>query len=140
MKHETWNMTLALSSRLKLLKTFKGMNTSTIQIEVTRDDSQMISDIRWIAPDGGVDAYQESKSAFLGLWDGAARECLRIDLWTGKMMVDEMNDFMFQSLMGMADTFARATRNVALAEELKGFAREFHRKAIEALDAENAAS
>ncbi len=113
------------------------MNNSTIQIDVTRDESQMITDIRWMAPDGGVDAYQTAKAAFLGLWDGEARESLRIDLWTGKMMVDEMNDFLFQSMMGMADTFARATRNVALSDEMKAFAKEFHRKASEALEAEN---
>lgn len=113
------------------------MNTSHIQIEVTRDSAQMIDSIRWKAPDGGVDSFQEAKAAFLGLWDGAARESLRIDLWTGKMMVDEMNDFMFQTIMGMADTFARATRNAALSEELKNFAREFHRKASAALEEEN---
>lgn len=116
------------------------MNTSTIQIEVTRDTAQMIDNIQWKAPDGGVDAFQEAKAAFIGLWDGAARESLRIDLWTGKMMVDEMNDFMFQSIMGMADTFARATRNTALAEELKTFARDFHGKATTALEKENNAS
>lgn len=111
------------------------MNTSTIQIEVTRDDAQMIEAIRWSAPDGGVDQLQNAKAAFLGLWDGEAKESLRIDLWTGKMMVDEMNDFLYQSLMGMADTYARATRNADLAQEMKNFAKNFHKKATEALDA-----
>ncbi len=113
------------------------MNTSNIEIEVTRDAAQMIDSIRWKAPDGGVDAFQDAKAAFIGLWDGAARESLRIDLWTGKMMVDEMNDFLYQSIMGMAETFVRATRNTALSEEMKTFAREFHRKASAALEAEN---
>ncbi len=109
------------------------MNTSVIQIEVTRDDAQMIQDIRWTAPDGGVDTFQEAKAAFLGLWDGEAKESLRIDLWTSKMMVDEMADFLFQSMMGMADTFARATQNTELAGELKTFAKDFHKKAVEAI-------
>ncbi len=116
------------------------MSTSTIQIEVTRDEAQMIDSIRWMAPDGGVENFQDSKAAFLGLWDGAARESLRIDLWTGKMMVDEMNDFLYQTIMGLADTYVRATRNGALAEEMKTFAKEFHRKASAALEAENNAS
>jgi gliding motility-associated protein GldC len=112
------------------------MNTSTIQIEVTRDDEKMIESIRWSAPDGGVDSYQAAKAAFLGLWDGEAKESLRIDLWTGKMMVDEMNDFLFQSIMGMSDTYARATRNMDLANEMKAFAKSFHKKATDALNAD----
>ncbi len=109
------------------------MSTSVIQIEVTRDDAQMIQDIRWSAPDGGVDTFQDAKAAFLGLWDGEAKESLRIDLWTSKMMVDEMVDFLFQSMMGMADTFGRATRNADLATELKTFAKDFHKRAQEAV-------
>lgn len=95
----------------------------------------MIETIRWNAPDGGVDDFQASKAAFLGLWDGEAKESLRIDLWTGKMMVDEMNDFLYQSIMGLADTYARATRNGDLAQEMKNFAKTFHMKATEALNA-----
>ena len=65
------------------------------------------------------------------LWDGTEKTALRIDLWTKKMMVDEMNDFFFQTLMTMADTYTRATRNEALSEEMKAFARDFKKKADE---------
>jgi len=52
------------------------------------------------------------------------------------MMVDEMNDFFFQSLMGMAESYVRATRNETLGNEMKQFARTFHKKATDMLNAE----
>ena len=109
------------------------MHQSQININITLDADKMPEQIQWHAPDGGVDGLQEAKGMLLGLWDGNEKSALRIDLWTQKMMVDEMNDFFYQSFMGMADTYLRATRNEALAKELKDFARSFHKKAMDAL-------
>jgi hypothetical protein len=44
------------------------------------------------------------------------------------MMVDEMADFYYQTLMGMADTFIRATQDQELANEMKDFAKSFYKK------------
>lgn len=109
---------------------------SQINIKITLDEDKMPDDIQWQAPDGGVPDFQKAKGLLLGLWDGDEKTALRIDLWTSKMMVDEMNDFFFQSLMGMAETFQRATRNEELANELKFFAKEFLKKANDQLAAE----
>jgi gliding motility-associated protein GldC len=110
---------------------------STINIEIELDEEKMPEVIRWKAPDGGVDDMQEAKAVFLGLWDGQEKAALRIDLWTKKMMVDEMNDFFYQTFFGLADTYARATRNGDLAKEMKEFAKSFHKKATDAMNAEN---
>jgi len=107
---------------------------SNINIQVELDGDKMPDKIEWNAPDGGVDGLQEAKAMLLGLWDGNEKSALRIDLWTKKMMVDEMNDFYYQTLYGMADTFARATKNQELANELKEFAKDFLKKASEALE------
>ncbi|MBA3829714.1 MAG: gliding motility protein GldC [Taibaiella sp.] len=107
---------------------------STINIHVELDEDKMPESIEWFAPDGGVEEPQIAKAILLGLWDGEEKSALRIDLWTNKMMVDEMNDFFFQTLFGMSDTYLRATKNEALAAELKEFAKAFHKKAIEALE------
>jgi gliding motility-associated protein GldC len=110
---------------------------SNINIQIELDEDKMPSTIEWNAPDGGVEGLQKAKGMLLGLWDGEEKSALRIDLWTSKMMVDEMNDFFFQSLMGMADTYNRATRNGALAAEMKEYAKTFIKKATAALE-ENA--
>ena len=64
----------------------------------------------------------------LAFWDGADKSALRIDLWTKEMMIDEMGDFYYQTLMTMADTFSRATRQEALVDDLKNFAKSFYQK------------
>lgn len=107
---------------------------SNINIQVELDEDKMPETIQWNAPDGGIDGLQEAKAILLGLWDGNEKSALRIDLWTKKMMVDEMNDFYYQTFYGMADTFARATKNTELANELKEFAKDFLKKASDALE------
>ncbi|MBS1773289.1 MAG: gliding motility protein GldC [Bacteroidetes bacterium] len=111
---------------------------SNINIQVLLDEEKMPETIEWNAPDGGVEEMQESKAILLGLWDGQEKSALRIDLWTKKMMVDEMNDFFYQTLYGMSDTYLRATKNAALADELKAFAKDFLKKASDALEKEEA--
>ena len=103
-----------------------------LQVELAEDN--MPENIAWIAPDGGVKEWQNSKAVLLGLWNGEAKEAARIDLWTSKMLVNEMNDFFYQTFIGMADTYHRATKNDALTAELKEFASAFYKKATDALD------
>jgi gliding motility-associated protein GldC len=64
----------------------------------------------------------------ISFWDGKERAALRIDLWTKEMMVDEMADFYYQTMMTMADTFERATHQAELVNEMKGFAKTFYTK------------
>ena len=108
---------------------------SNINIQIELDEDKMPETIEWNAPDGGEPNYNKAKAIMLGIWDGEEKTALRIDLWTKKMMVDEMADFMYQSLFGMADTFQRATQNAELAKEIKTFAKDFHKKAIDAINA-----
>lgn len=106
--------------------------TSNINIQVTLDGEKMPERIEWTAPDGGVSEAQKAKAILVGFWDGEEKSALRIDLWTNKMMVDEMNDFFFQTFYGMADTYIRATKNEELAQELRAFAKSFLKKATDA--------
>jgi hypothetical protein len=53
------------------------------------------------------------------------------------MMVDEMADFFYQNMMGMADTYLRATRLEDQANDMKEFARQFYKKFRESQIAEN---
>jgi len=43
-------------------------------------------------------------------------------------MIDEMGDFYYQMLMGMADSFNRSTNQQELSDELKAFAKQFFEK------------
>jgi gliding motility-associated protein GldC len=101
---------------------------STITIDVNLDHGRTPESISWSATDSTMDKARDAKAMMVSFWDGAEKTSLRIDLWTKQMMVDEMADFYYQSMMSMADTFERATRQAELVKEMKNFAREFYRK------------
>jgi len=102
------------------------MNKSTITIDVTLDKDRIPNSIEWKASDTGSENVQKASAMMLAFWDGAEKTALRIDLWTKEMMVDEMVDFFYQTMMTMADTYGRATSDAKQVETMKKFAREFH--------------
>jgi gliding motility-associated protein GldC len=104
------------------------MNKSTITIEVLTDDNRVPNSILWTASDTTAEENQKAKAMMLAFWDGAEKAALRIDLWTKDMMVDEMADFFYQTMMTMADTYGRATKHAEMVEEMKTFAKDFYEK------------
>ena len=104
------------------------MNKSTIRIDVTLDDNRVRESISWSASDTTIENSQKAKAFMLALWDGADKTALRIDLWTKEMMVDEMADFFYQTMMTMADTYGRATNHHEMVDEMKVFAKDFYNK------------
>lgn len=104
------------------------MHKSSISIEIELDENKVPQQIRWIASDSTADMMQTAKSMMVAFWDGADKSALRIDLWTKDMMVDEMADFYYQTMMGMADTYLRATQQKELVDEMKQFAKDFYKK------------
>ena len=104
------------------------MRQSTIKIDVLLDPNKIPEQINWQATDSSADMTQKAKAMCIAFWDGADKTALRIDLWTKDMMVDEMGDFYYQMLMGMADSFKRATNQQGLSDELKVFAKDFFEK------------
>src|SRR5664279_6046554 len=101
---------------------------STITIDVELDNDKVPQHIKWKASESTADMAQQSKAMMLSFWDGADKAAMRIDLWTKEMMVDEMADFYYQTMMGMADTFNKATKKEALVSDMKNFAKDFYKK------------
>lgn len=114
------------------------MNKHSININVHLDNEKMPEHIDWSATGSNAEDPKAAKGMLLSLWDGTEKTALRIDLWTKKMMVDEMNDFFFQTIMTMADTYTRATRDEDLSNEMRAFARDFKAKADKKLMDEEA--
>lgn len=110
---------------------------STITIDVTLDPTRMPEDIQWSATESSIKDPRQAKAMILSFWDGEDKSALRIDLWTRKMMVDEMADFFFQTMMSMADTYDRATKQTELVNEMKQFAQNFYQKFQQAQIKEN---
>lgn len=104
------------------------MHNSTINIDVHLDEQKVPQSIQWKASDSTADMAQPARAMMVAFWDAADKSALRIDLWTKEMMVDEMADFYYQTLMGMADTYMRATQQKEMMEDMKAFAKEFYKK------------
>ena len=102
------------------------MKTSEIKFTVSLDNNNLPEKIDWSASD--ANEQSTSKSIMITLWDAKENNTLRIDLWTKDMMVDEMKIFYHQCLLSMADTFERATGEVTMAKEMRGFAQHFGEK------------
>ena len=100
---------------------------SEIKINVETDENRIPEKLTWSAQDGGID-NEEAKAAFLSIWDHQKQETLRIDLWTKEMPVDEMKKFFHQILVGMSDTFYRATDDKKMTETMKDFCAYFAEK------------
>jgi gliding motility-associated protein GldC len=110
---------------------------STITIDVSLDQTRMPESITWSASESTIDSARKARAMILSFWDGADKTALRIDLWTKEMMVDEMADFFFQTMMSMADTYERATKQTELVKDMKRFAQEFYSKFQESQIKEN---
>ena len=104
------------------------MIQSTISIDVNLDEQKIPHQILWSATQSSSEEKQEAKAMMISFWDGKEKAALRIDLWTKEMMVDEMADFYYQTMMTMADTFERATHQKELVGEMKDFAKGFYAK------------
>lgn len=102
-------------------------NTSEIKFLVELDENRVPEKLMWSAKDGGVEA-QEAKAIMLSIWDGKAKESMRIDLWTKDMPVDEMKIFFHQTLVAMSDTFKRATNDEKMSDTMKDFCDYFAEK------------
>ncbi len=111
------------------------MSNSTITIDVHLDKDKVPDNISWKA--STADEPQIAKAMLVAFWDGAEKTALHVDLWTKEMMVDEMADFFYQTLMGMADTYDRATHNHELVGDMKEFAKDFYQKFRESQLKEN---
>ncbi len=104
------------------------MSKSTITIDLHLDEQKVPEKIMWVSANEPTDERNKAKGVILSLWDGAEKTALRIDLWTKDMMVDEMTDFFYQTIMTMADTYDRATHDDELVNDMKTFAKLFYQK------------
>jgi gliding motility-associated protein GldC len=110
------------------------MEQSQITIDVKLDADKIPQQIVWNASAGNPKEAQPAKAMMLAFWDGQEKSALRIDLWTKDMMVDEMGDFFYQTLMTMADSYNRSTHQTELVNDLKQFAADFYKKSRDILD------
>ena len=105
------------------------MKKSNINFKVSLNENKFPERIQWSADDSGVEGEKDCNSVMISIWDSADKSTLRIDLWTDKMMIEEMQHFYYETLRSMADTYLRATNDEATSKELTEFAKKFGKMA-----------
>ena len=103
------------------------LHTSEITLRVALDENRVPEELSWSAQDGGIE-NEEAKAMLLSVWDSRNKESLRIDLWTKDMPVEEMKIFFHQTLLGLSDTFMRATQDEKMTATMKDFCAYFAEK------------
>lgn len=98
---------------------------SEINIKVDLDENMVPEKLSWKASESEIEKGEEVKTVVLSVWDDNEKLAKRVDLWTKDMMVDDMKIFFYQNLIGLADSFKRATGEEEKAAELKAFANDW---------------
>lgn len=93
------------------------MKKSEINFKIQLDDNNIPETIQWDATDkpGEID---HTKAITIGIWDDAAKNTMRLDLWTKDMPIDEMKMFYIDALSGMAQTILSATGDEKMAASI----------------------
>ncbi len=102
------------------------MKTEQIKIDISLDDNNVPEKIQWAASENQKSA--EAKAMILGVWDSAEQNAMRIDLWTKEMQVDEMKQFVHQTLLTLADSFEKATNEKKMADTMRDFCEYYAEK------------
>lgn len=96
-----------------------------IKLNVELNDNNIPEKIGWFATDAGMEKETDTNAFMLSIWDAETKNTLGIDLWTDKMLVEDMKVYFFQTLFKMAQTFENATKDKEAAQRIKKFADEF---------------
>lgn len=95
---------------------------SRIEIEIGLNADKHPETITWhTSDDPAKKGSQACKAMLLSLFDKEHLDTLKIDLWTTDMQVAEMDRLMFHTLRSLADTYYRATNNLAMANDMQAF-------------------
>ena len=95
------------------------MKQETIRFDIELDDNHVPEKIQWTASD--QKRSSEVKAMILSVWDKQEQNTMRIDLWNKEMHVDEMKQFVHQTILTVADSFERATNEKAMADTMRDF-------------------
>ncbi len=102
------------------------MKSEQITFDIELDDNNVPEKIKWTASENNTNA--EAKAMILSVWDASTQNAMRIDLWNKEMQVDEMKQFVHQTILTLADSFERATNEKAMADTMRDFCEYYAEK------------
>lgn len=97
---------------------------SEIKFTIKLDENNIPDEIVWEAEGAGIEK-RKANSLLISVWDPEEKNTLKVDLWTKDMYVEEMKQFIHQTIMLMADTYEKATSEADMAKEIRLFGKLF---------------
>jgi gliding motility-associated protein GldC len=104
------------------------MKKSDIHFSIELDEKNIPEQIHWEATDNPNEGITDTKAIFIGVWDHYHKSSLALPLWTKDMEVPEMKRFSIEMMGSLADTIARATGDLEMAQELDNLCIKFTKK------------
>lgn len=102
------------------------MKKVKISLNIELGEDNVPEKIQWTSEDAPANGeWQDAKGFFLSLFDEKSLETMKIDLWTKKMEIGEMNRLCYYTFKGIAESFHNATKNADLANDIARFAQYF---------------
>jgi gliding motility-associated protein GldC len=95
------------------------MRTEEINISIELDENNVPEKLNWKASQN--DNGAAIKAMILSVWDEKEQSAFRIDLWNKEMQVDEMKQFVHQTILTLADSFEKATNEKKMADTMRDF-------------------
>ena len=92
-----------------------------IKFTIKLNEQNFPTEINWEATDSGFEGSKPAETLFISLWDSKDKNTLSIDLWTDKMLINDMNLHYYQTFMKMADTYQSAAQCEDIAANIKKF-------------------
>ena len=102
------------------------MKLEQIRFDIELDDNNVPEKINWTATENSRSS--EAKAMILAVWAKEEQNAMRIDLWNKDMQVDEMKQFVHQTILTLADSFERATNEKAMADTMRDFCQYYAEK------------
>jgi gliding motility-associated protein GldC len=102
------------------------MRKEQIKFDIELDDNNIPETITWSASENQKSA--EAKAMIISVWDKNEQNAMRIDLWNKEMQVDEMKQFVHQTILTLADSFEKATNEKAMADTMRDFCEYYAEK------------
>jgi gliding motility-associated protein GldC len=103
-----------------------AMRKEQIRFDIELDDNNIPETITWMASENQKSA--EVKAMIVSVWDKKEQNAMRIDLWNKEMQVDEMKQFVHQTILTLADSFEKATGEKPMADTMRDFCEYYAEK------------
>jgi len=95
------------------------IKSEEIKIKIGLDANRIPETMSWTASENQKES--EIKAMMLSVWDKTEGNTMRIDLWNKEMSIEEMKQFVHQTLLTMTDSFERATGDKRMADTMRDF-------------------